>query len=241
VTVSLAGPSAGWAAPIDVEVLSAQYETFVSTGYVTETSTFSDSRTQLGGQPLADLLQVNGVDWARAEARSFSLANFSDSNSQDGISSTSSSTIAKTVLEFAPVVDASGTLTLQVTGRLQWLFSEGYAQLLDLTAGQQLWMYEWGVFDAGNLFWESPPGFGGVRATVDVAQSLFAGHVYELTLYTGTFSRSGHGQEMTMQLSGLATVPEPSSLLLVVTGLIGAGVHRWRRRTDSTASPRSLF
>ncbi len=83
------------------------------------------------------------------------------------------------------------------------------------------------------------------RFTSATRQSLILGHnlyTVSLTAYTppGPPSAGGEGSINALVSVQPATVPEPSSLLLAVTG-VAAAVVSWRRRTDSPPSrPRRL-
>jgi hypothetical protein len=220
-------PRESLADALTIDVMNVQYTTFVRT-YVrdldsaTETTT---TRTVASSSPHSDALYVDATDWASADADLFALA--TDTVALPPIpvtESVQSYASAEMVMQFSPVQDGVATLDFDFTGLNSWQYSSGLVSLLDLTTNQTFWSYEWSQFLHGTVPWDSHINIATAAFSLD--QVFSAADVYVLTMYLQ--SDANFDQEhMTMQVSGLRTVPEPSSLVLVTIGLIGAS---WRRR-----------
>jgi hypothetical protein len=214
----------GSAEPLTVDVLSTQYTADLYTRVVRwdgvccgELIETTDSRTTSSLTPISDALQVGGEDWARATVDMFSISAWSSALPDlSSLEFTGSSTAsAEAALQFSPLQDGRATIGIDLTGGGNFL-SEGFVSLYDITTDQLLWNYWWGCCFDGNIPWTSY----GSLSTLALEQDFLSSHQYTLTMYTRT-SANKDSSFMTMQVSGLQKVPEPSSLFLFGTACSG--------------------
>jgi hypothetical protein len=129
---------------------------------------------------------------------------------------------AKSELTFTPY--ASGTASIDVTfllGGYAQIYSESMVRLVDLTTGNEVWAVGWAYRD-------QPSANALAVAPTSLATQLDASHFYQLALFARTDARDDW-ESLTVRVTGLEAVPEPSTLLLVGFGVSAVAIKRRRR------------
>ena len=210
------------ASPILVDVLSMTYTTSLAT------NADAQFRTQTSDAPIRDSLLVDGVVWAAGMADFLSVSVEGHAESPTVRDSHSTAT-AETDLVFSILTDVSTTLALDFIGDFEFRFSDALVRLFDITADEELWSYGWTCcFFRGNVPWDPGAGSGTAGVTVGIPTNFLASHVYALRLYS--LIGSNNDQELLrIDVSGLKPrpVPEPSTFVLLATGILALGRRRW--------------
>jgi hypothetical protein len=230
---------------ISIEILSQQYatsmlsqwDTFVVDGDgVTRGPAISDGQSLTSDTPYSDAFVRNGFTEAAATVGLFEVTAFTASAHTVGDTTIGrmSNATAESTLVFAAVSDGLATLDIDALGFYQFYFSNGFARLTDVTVNETVWNHGWGVGYTDGWEWLPPVdasvfGLNGM-ASVSATSLFTAGHVYELTLFTSTTSNPPDAQRIDLRVSGLQTVPEPSSLLLVTSGFALVILRKRRRQ-----------
>jgi hypothetical protein len=111
--------------------------------------------------------------------------------------------------------------------------SDGLIQLLDATTNTVLANYGWTSNFVGNVVWTmtTPDDW---LANVAFSPILDATHFYVLTTIVSTNAATPDWQGIDLRVTGLHTVPEPASLILLTGALVVARLRqtRPRRRTS---------
>jgi len=229
VVVLTLGTSNAPAAPLSIEILNAQYSTYVRTlcpsnGWLTPTF-----RTAISPSPVSDDLVVTGTPGGGGESRAsaglFSVESYSAVFNQSGTAA------ATNQIAFSPLSDQTQTLSLLFSSDFRYYFGEGSVELFDLTANTELWDYGWSGY-SGTVPWTPPEGgYGPSSAELDPVTPFLSSHTYLLTMIVGINSASDTDEAM-IQLQGLEAVPEPRIGCLLVLGL--GGLAAFRRKVFQT-------
>ena len=221
--LALVGPLTAHADPFAIQVLSATCSTTVALTSVmmpeinqTATTTGCQSSQSLAVGDYWD--EIDGPV-VRASASADYFATSVDSSAYYGARVSDS---ADSLLMFVPLTDGTALLGIDY---FQMFYNTMSIALFDMTSQQMVWEQQWarGGFVSGTL--GSLPPIG----SVVVPTAFSAAHEYALHLYTDGNSNND-GTQASLQVTGLVKVPEPSTLLSLVTGLAGIGVFR-RART----------
>ncbi len=243
----VASSSAAWADSFGVNVLNRTFSTTVSTTISRNNGdpALQVSRTTTSTAPVSDALVREGVVGARAEADHFGvLATTRSEVLPSGDYLRSALADATTSITFSPVESGFASLLLELTtGTTSSMWSEGTIALRNLTTSEELWNYgvglgrQWIYLAPAHLrhrplrkrpFWRASHGQHGFPRVGPVSLD-------DLRANSGRRRSPVHLSDVT----GLHSVPEPSSMLLVTASLVGLGVRRWRTRASRNRSSRN--
>jgi hypothetical protein len=236
------------ATPVAIDVATASFKTSLSINGYDPIADRTDSASDdvESALELATLLQWNPRISANANATLFGVSTYTIAGSQvNNYINTVAVATASTDLTFSPQGDAAAAIQIDFSGVASAFNSNGAISLFDVTAGQGLWNYFWngpGLIGTGNVPFqreENPPSASAITFVAAVTEStlLLASHVYRLQLFTGT-NANGDQAGMSIALSGLQTVPEPATAILVLTAAFPLfALISWRKRR---ARPRGL-
>lgn len=227
-------PNHSLALPLDVTVLESTYSTSVSTTYdefvdgsVVRNST---SRENTSSVPLSDSLARKGHIEAVALANPFQVsAHTSSLRLEDNTFGVRSTATATSQLTFLPVSSGLTNIGLNFTGDFEWFFSSGSVSLSNTRLGQELWKYAWSSPISGsNVPWVDTTQTPRATATLTVPTFLSSTDRYELSTFLTTTSNPPDRQFVTIDVSGIHKVPEPSTIFLLGCSL--AILVAWRRK-----------
>jgi hypothetical protein len=129
---------------------------------------------------------------------------------------------ATTALTFQPFVTGTAPIDLTfLTGGMAF-YSESQVTLTDLTTMTQVWTLGWAYRE--DLVRRALVAAG----TTTLMTTFDASHLYQLTIFGRTDARDDD-QQLATRVTGLQSVPEPSTLLLIGIG-VGAALVRRRGR-----------
>jgi hypothetical protein len=204
------------AQPLAVEIFNAQYATFVSASVSSNGVMIGMSRQNESFAPISDRLTLSGDLYSTAESRAsaglFQVEAFGTSGWGHAYSTTTNQ------LQFYPVADQTQMLSLQFSA-LRWYYCSGSVSLYDVTAGSELWNYNWAGSD-GTVPWVSTNGGYSASALLNPETDFLSSHQYELTMTASASSASDTDQAI-IQLTGLQAIPEPASVCLFLMALPG--------------------
>lgn len=229
-------PTTSIASPLGIDVVSAQYTTdlyvFYNSWDIPSTQT-TVTQTITGPSPVSSAIDISDVMYARATAATFSTSAATSAFGDrvgllNGYGSSRAS--ATSVVQFSPVEDATGAVSINFLGNSYFYWTDGLVNLFDVTAGQMMWDFYWNEGTVGNVPWNSTGcalcDAGDV--TLIEEQPFFASHLYRLTIYTDSAGNTDD-ESAAIRLSGLQAVPEPSSLLLFAPASLVLGAVKRRR------------
>jgi hypothetical protein len=119
---------------------------------------------------------------------------------------------------FSPLSNQTTTINIQFASWYDFSVSCSVS-LLDVTSGNQMWNYRWNS-SGGTIQWVSTGGTPNRIATLTLNTDFDPSHIYELTMYTEADSNVPDVEQISIQLSGLEPVPEPSTFALVSLGAV---------------------
>ncbi len=214
---------------ITLDVVSTQYRTTLSDTdlHREDGQIVTTTRTITSSNPIADSLMPAYCCFAYATADLFGLDLFVLAEHADAE--------ASSVTEFTAWQSGAATFNIDLDAEMHSpTFSQGLIELLDLTEGASLWRYTW-TSDAtiGNVPWVFMPG-GHFVASLQQNTLFTVDHTYMLAMTAATQSRSDT-EHLTARVSGVKTVPEPATALLVG---IGAAIIGVRQRVRASRSAR---
>jgi len=236
--------------PVPINILGTQYTTTIAdTTLNSNTNPVSStpfSRTQSSTVPFSDSLYDSyGFLKANANAGLFGASTHTDSGPIDSYGGgfvdslvISSSAFVESDLWFSPLTSQTTTINIQIGEYLAASpFVSADVSLLDVTSGNEVWSYGNGIFN----YVGAPPGityaitlnpvdFSAGPFTLMLDTDLNASDTYELSMLTGC-AAGGDEQSTSIQLlSGLETVPEPSTFALIGLGSLAIVMVQATRR-----------
>ncbi len=233
--LTLAFASAGYPSP--VYILDTQYTTTVSMAENNPGPPLI-SRTITSTVPISDSLNDFFTGSLAAEANAGLFAIYANTPSQgfsdpDIIYNAASAT---SEVWFSLLTSQTTIINIQFSGGDHWLeCSEGSLSLLDVTSGNEVWNYGLPNPGLGAIpDWAPWVYTGGLTTagsgTLALDTDFNAGDIYELTMSTDTLAQNDPDSPwVSLQLSGLEPVPEPSSFALLGLGSFALAMVRRRR------------
>jgi hypothetical protein len=226
-------PYPALADPMPIGIVSTRYKTFVETTHALDpdlSEVVVTARSQDSTTAISDSLRVNDAEWARVHSDLFSISTYTEA--KDPVTRFAySKASAESVTEFLSLQSGTVLLNVDLTAEdYAILFSQGAVTLVDVTAGLMLWDYWWDTRNAnfGNVPWIAQGTCCSLwTAGLDLETPLSASHLYSLRIFGGTDSSIPDLETLTISVSGLQPVPEPSTLFLVGSA---AAIGVWRRR-----------
>jgi hypothetical protein len=237
----VSGPA--YADSIAIHVFSTSYTTSVSSlfqDYDSGTGTYtpiSDARTTTASAPIDDAMLFGAAGYAIADAEFLSVSTNTAAAFRfrsDFVDRTAAE--ATSILDFSPITDAAGGITVALAAFGSAQHSNGSVTLRNLTTGTTVWDMGWdrpfGPVVYGVKLPTSPLTYAGPQTVPTV---LLASDLYRLTISART-NAQGDSQAVTLTASGLHTVPEPAGWLLATLGAVVV-IRRRRALTGRTVFP----
>jgi hypothetical protein len=228
----LVTPGIGQAQPLGIFASNAQYTVYV------EARSYPDytndvTRTTVLASPISDELEFPfdpdnypGVtNYAIASAGLFTVSD----HTGHGFANAS----ATSQLWFSPFADQTQTIGISIYAfgaNGGHMFSMGNVTLFDLSSDTEVWNYGWDYINpaADNIPWDDQ----GITADLALDTSFFASHQYELSLMTYS-NAADDTEDVSIQLTGLQVVPEPSGIRLFLMSLLGLPMVRRKGKGQS--------
>jgi hypothetical protein len=216
---------------IGIQVFNSTYTTTVSSLFQDfESGSYTavpEERTSTGSAPASDALLFASFGHALADAALFSVvADTAAVFKLAGDYLDRAAASATSVIDFSPVADATGDISVSLAAFGSAQHSSGSVRLQDLTTGTVVWDMGWDNVGAPPVYGVtlpmSPLRFEGPQA---VETALLASNLYRLTMFTRT-NAQGDSQRVELRTSGLHTVPEPEPLVLLTVGCVAMALRR---------------
>ena len=225
--------------PLPINIIATQYTTAVNMQRSIQPydgSTTNFSRTQVSPAPISDAVYDTFTESLAAEANADLFAIYANTPTQSGIDPLfwNSSASATSDVWFSPLTSETATLNIQFSGGDHWGFSSsGTLSLFDVTSGNEVWNYGWGGFAEGTVAGVPVSELNpwGETTNLQLDTDFNAGDIYELALSTLTTAQNVDpmSPSISLQLSGLEAVPEPSTFALLGLGSLVLAMARRHR------------